>query len=182
MHGKTSTTALLAHALQELGADSGHAVGARVPQLGRHARAWVAKVASWWQRPMRVMVAPEFFPEQSIVLNIDEEHLDYYANFAAVCGEFTAFAEQTEGTIFCADDPRLVELYAARADTVTYGFNPAAEYRAELQPDGPFTVYHAGRQVANFAFANSGKNISNAVAVIAFCTGMVLLRKPLPVC
>ena len=170
MHGKTSTTALLAHALQELGADSGHAVGARVPQLGRHARmggegGFMVAEADESDGTLR-----EFFPEQSIVLNIDEEHLDYYANFAAVCGEFTAFAEQTEGTIFfCADDPRLVELYAARADTVTYGFNPAAEYRAELQPDGPFTVYHAGRQVGEFRIRQFGeKNISNAVAVIAF--------------
>jgi UDP-N-acetylmuramate--alanine ligase len=170
MHGKTSTTALLAHALQELGADSGHAVGAMVPQLERHARmgcegGFMVAEADESDGTLR-----EFFPEQAIVLNIDEEHLDFYSNFAAVCGEFTAFAEQTEGTIFfCADDPRLVELYAARADTVTYGFNPAAEYRAELQVGGPFNVHHDGRMVGEFCIRQFGeKNISNAVAVIAF--------------
>ena len=38
MHGKTTTTAMLAHTLEQLGNDVGFAVGAGVPQLGRHAR------------------------------------------------------------------------------------------------------------------------------------------------
>ena len=78
----------------------------------------------------------EFHSEQSIVLNINEEHLDYYVNFDAVCDEFIAFARQTTGTIFyCADDPRLAELYGDRDNAISYGFNPTAEYRVEIQPD-----------------------------------------------
>ena len=38
MHGKTTTSALLAFALEKLGANPGYAIGALVPQLPRHAR------------------------------------------------------------------------------------------------------------------------------------------------
>jgi len=38
MHGKTTTSALLAFALENLSAHPSYAVGARVPQLTRHAR------------------------------------------------------------------------------------------------------------------------------------------------
>ena len=112
----------------------------------------------------------EFHPEQAIVLNIDEEHLDYFANFQAVCDEFMTFAEQTHGRlIFCADDACLLELFGGHARAVSYGFNPAADYRAEVRGSGRFTVECAGEALGEFSLKLWGeKNISNAVAVVAF--------------
>ena len=54
-------------------------------------------------------------------MNVDAEHLDYYANLEAVCREFQSFAERTRGLlIFCADDSRLAELFAKRPGAVWY--------------------------------------------------------------
>jgi UDP-N-acetylmuramate--L-alanine ligase/UDP-N-acetylenolpyruvoylglucosamine reductase len=171
MHGKTSTAALLAHTLEALEAAPGFAIGAIVPQLGRHARMGAARESFFVaETDESDGTLREFFPEQSIVLNIDEEHLDYYANFKAVCDEFSTFAGQTSGPVFfCADDARLAALYGERKDTVTFGFNPTANYRVEMQPDGGFEVRHGGARLGVFRIRQFGeKNISNAVAVVAF--------------
>ncbi len=193
MHGKTTTTALLAHTLEELKANPSYAVGALVPQLERHARfsggksvaASTATEGTVTAEPETWFVAEadesdgslrEFHPEHAIVLNVDEEHLDYYANFEAVSDEFQTFAGQTRGQLFyCADDPRLVALFAARANTVSFGYNPLAHYRIEpLAAESAtgsmhFEVWHAGERLGSFVTRLIGeKNVSNAASVVAF--------------
>src|SRR5262245_9002387 len=119
MHGKTTTTALLAFALENLSANPSYAVGALVPQLKRHGVCNTSVVAADIRRrmvqepnslltmatierllpqnnsPFFVVEADEsdgslreFRPAHAIVLNIDEEHLDYFVNLEAVCQEF----------------------------------------------------------------------------------------------
>lgn len=175
MHGKTTTTGLLAHALKELGADPSHAVGGHVPQWERSAQLrgddrFMVVEADESDGTLR-----EFHPEQALVLNVDEEHLDYYANIAAVCAEFATFAAQVSGAVFyCADDPRLVAMFAARPSMISFGLNPAAQYRVEpleAAADGGacFDLWHEGNRLGSFALKLAGaKNMSNAGAVAAF--------------
>ncbi len=170
MHGKSTTTALLAHALEALGANPGFAVGALAPQLGRHSRCGADDSFFVVEADESDGTLREFHPRQSIVLNIDEEHLDFYSNFEAVCNEFSTFAGQTSGTVFfCADDPRLVELYAEQPAAVTFGFDSTADYRVEIQPDHSFIVWLGEARLGEFTIRLFGeKNVSNAVAAIAF--------------
>jgi UDP-N-acetylmuramate--L-alanine ligase/UDP-N-acetylenolpyruvoylglucosamine reductase len=189
MHGKTTTTALLAFALEQLGAQSGYAIGALVPQLDRHARFVQRADAGLFvaEADESDGTLREFHPGHAIVLNVDAEHLDYFANLEAVVAEFGQFAAQTAGhLVFCADDTRLAELFARRPGAVSYGFHPLAEYRAERIGPAPscadgqgrpagaaeggsaFTVWHRGEKLGEFTTALLGeKNISNATGVIA---------------
>ena len=129
----------------------------------------------------------EFQPEHAIVLNVDAEHLDYYANLDAVCREFQSFAGRTRGLlIFCADDSRLADLFAKRSGAISYGFNPLASYRvgpkaeAESDPTRPatpatcFDIWHNGERLGEFTTLLLGeKNMSNCAAAIwalAACT------------
>ena len=181
MHGKTTTAAWLSFALEKLNANPSYAVGARVPQLARHARLtseadrFFVLEADESDGTLR-----EFHPECAIVLNVDEEHLDYYANIEAVCREFDAFAQQTRGPlVFCADDARLAELFARHPRALSYGFNSLAQYRIEKAGAGDpaglgsrgqtsFQVWHGGAKLGVFSTALIGeKNLSNACAVVA---------------
>jgi UDP-N-acetylmuramate--alanine ligase len=182
MHGKTTTTALLTYALEQLGAKPSYAVGALVPQMDRHARFTLPEPGK--PAPYFVVEADEsdgtlreFFPEHAIVLNVDEEHLDYYANLDAICRAFKEFAGQTRGKlVFCADDERLAEIFAGRNGAVSFGFHPLAEYRVENvqfatvlgRPLSTFSVMHRGSRLGTFTVELLGeKNVSNAAAVIA---------------
>jgi UDP-N-acetylmuramate--L-alanine ligase/UDP-N-acetylenolpyruvoylglucosamine reductase len=197
MHGKTTTTALLAFALDQLGLGPSYAVGALVPQLRPHARfSPNARPAASGSPPWFVMETDEsdgtlgqFHPEQAVILNVDAEHLDHFANIDAVVAEFREFVEQTaKRIVFCADDPRLAELCAHNPRAVSYGFHPLAAYRAELNPapasresrvptgasrsssptGSAFQVWHKGALLGSFRIELLGQqNVSNATAVIA---------------
>lgn len=200
MHGKTTTTALLAFALERLGARPSYAVGALVPQFDRHARFSQPSTPSPAAgvinpQPFFVVEADEsdgtlreFQPEHAIVLNVDEEHLDYFANLEAICREFECFAAQTrDRLVFCADDARLAGMFPRRPHAVSYGFHPLATYRIETKalsatPQGippmsstpgpqlstAFEVWHEGQKLVEIATRLLGEqNVSNAAAVVA---------------
>lgn len=192
MHGKTTTAALLAFALKNLNANPSYAIGGLVPQLRRHARfapdggvvAGLSHLDSLpdentaeFKRSGSLFVVEtdesdgtlrEFHPEFSIVLNIDEEHMDYFGSMEAVCAEFHRFALQTRGRLFfCADDARLVHLLSRQPEAISFGFHPRAKYRVLPVPDG-FEVWRSGKKLGNFSVQIAGeKNVSNAAAVIA---------------
>lgn len=173
MHGKTTTTALLAFALKELKQDPSYAIGAVVPQLEQHAH------FSAGENRVFVVEADEsdgtlrsFHPRDAIILNVDEEHLDYYANLEAICQEFQEFGAQTARRLFfCADDPRLMGLFGERPGAISYGFSPAAFYRLEEVPStkcSRFKVLKNGVILGVFDLGLAGKkNVSNAGAVVA---------------
>jgi len=187
MHGKTTTSALLAFALEKLGAQPSYAIGALLPQMPAHARlspsgkSWFVIEADESDGTLR-----EFHPTHSIVLNVDDEHLDYFSGIDAVCREFEQFVNNTRGSaIFCADDGRVAELTSKRPGAISYGFNPLAQYRVEskvqslkskvgepatfnFQSSTAFEVWHQGAKLGEFSIRLLGeKNIYNATAVIA---------------
>ncbi len=182
MHGKTTTTALLAYALEGLRARPSYAVGSRVPQLEFHARHSGEAAPHWFvaEADESDGTLGEFHPEHAIILNVDEEHLDYFANLEAICAEFRGFARQTTGKlVFCADDPELPALFAERENAISYGFNPLARYRIEIKSreatsrpcqvfsPAQFEIWRGGERMGEFATRLIGeKNISNAAAVV----------------
>ena len=106
MHGKTTTSAMTAHVLCEGGLHPSHYVGAEIPLLGTNAH--------WdWRGEYFVAEGDEsdgtlrcFHPEHSLILNIEEEHLDFYADLAAIEKVFGQLIDQTSGTVFYnIDDP-----------------------------------------------------------------------------
>jgi len=181
MHGKTTTSALLAYTLKTLETGPAYSVGARVPQLKPHA-AWVpgrlledsANHSIILETDESDGTLCEFQPHDAILLNVDADHLDHYSGLDAVLTDFKKFAGQTSGRlVYCADDPHLGDLLVTREQKTSYGFSLSADYRCEIQtalPDAPthFEVWHGDEKLGGFSTHLIGeKNISNATAVVA---------------
>ena len=173
MHGKTTTSAMTAHVLREGGLHPSHYVGAEIPILGTNAH---------WDPRGEYFVAEGdesdgtlrcFHPQHSLILNIEEEHLDFYVDLAAIEKVFGQLIEQTSGTVFYnADDANTARLCVSRKGAISFGFNETADYRgAEIDLhafSSNFCVYCRGRKLGEATLNAPGRHTAhNALGVIA---------------
>jgi len=180
MHGKTTTSAMTAHVFREGGLHPSHYVGAEIPILGTNAH---------WNPRGEYFVAEGdesdgtlryFHPEHALILNIEEEHLDFYADLAAIDAVFSQLLDQTSGHIFySADDANAVRLCAHRPGAISFGFAAEADYRGadlELQDFAcVFCAFRKGEQLGEAVLNVPGRhNVSNALGVIALATELGL--------
>ena len=176
MHGKTTTSAMAAHVLRAGGLRPSHYVGAEIPVLGRNAH---------WDAGGEYFVAEGdesdgtiglFHPQHILVLNIEEEHLDFYSDLVAIEKVFAQLIEQTSGNIFfSADDGVAARLCRSCAKTISFGLTEQAHYRAtkiQLHDFGStFSVHHSGKKLGDATLNVPGEhNIHNAVGVVALAS------------
>jgi UDP-N-acetylmuramate--L-alanine ligase/UDP-N-acetylenolpyruvoylglucosamine reductase len=176
MHGKTTTSAMTAHVLREGGLHPSHYVGAEIPILGTNAH-WDPRgewfVAEGDESDGTVAL---FHPEHTLILNIEEEHLDFYADLAAIEKTFARLMHQTSGTIFFSiDDKNAARVCGASERCISYGLAEDADYRGadiELQNFASiFRVYHGDKQLGEALLNVPGQhNVHNAIGVIAVAT------------
>ena len=133
-HGKTTTTSMIAVALEAAGVDPTAVIGGRVRSLGGNARVG--------HGPFMVVEADEsdrsflhLSPEIAVITSVDDEHLDTYGGMRELEAAFAAFAARVPPAgcvVACADDARLGRLLrAAPAPTLAYGIDePSAAVRA----------------------------------------------------
>src|ERR1043165_4511395 len=104
MHGKTTTSAMTAHVLREGGLHPSHYVGAEIPLLGSNAH-WDSRGEFFVAEGDESDGTIEFFhPEHALILNVEEEHLDFYADLEAIEYVFGKFVDQVSGTVFYSAD------------------------------------------------------------------------------
>ena len=176
MHGKTTTSAMTAHVLRESGLHPSHYVGAEIPILGTNAH-WDSRGEYFVAEGDESDGTLEFFhPEHSLILNIEEEHLDFYKDLAAIERTFAKLISQTSGTVFySADDVNATHSCASCARAVSYGFSDKADYRGsdvELRNFASvFCVYRRGKQLGEAVLNVPGRhNVHNALGVIAIAS------------
>src|SRR5438445_7247099 len=131
MHGKTTTSAMTAHVLREGGLHPSHYVGAEIPILGTNAH-WDPRgeyfVAEGDESDGTIAL---FHPEHTLILNIEEEHLDFYADLGAIENVFAQLMAQTAGKVFYnVDDENAARLFRSFTRGISYGFGETADYRA----------------------------------------------------
>src|SRR5438132_6639828 len=173
MHGKTTTSAMGAHVLREGGLHPSYYVGAEIPILGTNAH---------WDPRGKYFVAEGdesdgtlrcFHPEYCLILNIEEEHLDFYSDLAAIEKVFAQLIEQTSGKIlYNIDDLNSARLCGSRKDAISFGFSDKADYRGadvKLRAFGSdFCVYFREQNLGEAVLNVPGPhNVHNALGVIA---------------
>ena len=166
-HGKTTTSAMIAHALQASGIDASFAIGA--PVLGVSRAVGGAYAGS---SEVAVIEADEsdgsflaYRPDVAVITNVEADHLDHYGSVAAVEAAFREFAGTASRLIACADDApaALVAADAAKrgVHVTTYGTTDADVIVDET------SVGRAGERFAMSVSQPGAHNRLNAAAAWA---------------
>ena len=179
MHGKTTTTSMIAAILAGGGLDPTIVVGGRIDAMGSNARLGKSQylVAEADESDRSFL---KLSPILGVVTNLDREHMDCYQDMADVETAFVSFMDRVPfyGAITaCVDDALLAAvLPRVRRRVYTYGFTPDANFVCRLLPTGEgarsrFEVVAAGRVLGAFALHVPGRhNVLNATAAVAIGT------------
>jgi UDP-N-acetylmuramate--alanine ligase len=180
MHGKTTTTSMVASVLSAGGLDPTVVVGGRVDALGSNARLGTTQylVAEADESDRSFL---KLSPILAIVTNLDREHMDCYSDMADVERAFLDFMDRVPfyGAITaCLDDPLLKAILPrVRRRVFTYGLDAEADFRLEFldaaacAPEGcysRFQVHTPAGLLGPFELHVPGRhNALNATAAIA---------------
>ena len=186
MHGKTTTTSMVAAVLAAGGLDPTVVVGGRVDAMGSNARLGKSHylVAEADESDRSFL---KLSPILSVVTNIDREHMDCYRDMEDVERTFIEFMDRVPFygmVVACNDDERLRALLPrVQRRAVTYGERPGSDFRildaeGELPPGAAvpmsrFRVEFGGRSLGEFHLHVPGAhNVLNATAAIAVGIGL----------
>src|SRR6201997_3285257 len=164
MHGKTTTTSMVAAVLAAGGLDPTVVVGGRVDAMGSNARLGRSQylVAEADESDRSFL---KLSPILSVVTNIDREHMDCYRNMRDVKKTFLEFMDRVPfyGMIVACNDDTLLRrlLPEVQRRTVTYGprrgsaflIRPGAteQQPGEHRPLSHFRVSFEGKDLGDFS-------------------------------
>jgi UDP-N-acetylmuramate--alanine ligase len=184
MHGKTTTTSMVAAVLAAGGLDPTVVVGGRVDAMGSNARLGKSQylVAEADESDRSFL---KLSPILSIVTNIDREHMDCYRDMEDIEQAFVDFMNRVPfygAVIACRDDERVRNLLPRlERRAITYGASGDADFHTrmlgcETRQNGPrsrFEVSNTGKKLGDFELHVPGQhNVLNATAAVAAGIGL----------
>jgi UDP-N-acetylmuramate--alanine ligase len=185
MHGKTTTTSMVASVLAAADLDPTVVVGGRVDAMGSNARLGKSQylVAEADESDRSFL---KLSPILAVVTNIDREHMDCYRDMEDVERTFLQFMDSVPFygmVVACNDNDDLRRLLVGvRRRTMTYGTREDSGFRISDQQCGRingsaalsrFRVNYRGQDLGEFELRVPGAhNVSNATAAIAVGIGL----------
>lgn len=176
-HGKTTACSMLTQILIEADFDPTAVIGGKLPLTGTngmvgHSEHMVCEACEF------VDTFLDLSPDIAVILNVDEDHLDYFKTFENLKLSFKKFATMaTKSVIYNADDPDSVEIAEFAASEagkplVTFGLNEDCDYRAiNISHENEFYSFDLickGVNLGKVKLSVPGvHNVHNALAVIA---------------
>jgi UDP-N-acetylmuramate--alanine ligase len=185
MHGKTTTTSMVAAVLAAGGLDPTVVVGGRVDAMGSNARLGKSQylVAEADESDRSFL---KLSPILAVVTNIDREHMDCYRDMKDVQQAFTEFMDRVPFygmVVACNDNDELRGLLpAVQRRILTYGSREGSDFHIKNVHCGPrsnstvlssFRVSYRGDDLGEFLLRVPGEhNVENAAAAIAVGIGL----------
>lgn len=129
-HGKTTTTAMLTQILLSAGLDPSAVIGGKLPAIGGNGRAGASDIMTC-EACEFVDTFLQLSPDIAIVLNIDQDHLDYFKTMENLMASFRRFAEKTSRTLIVnGDDAHTMQAVAGITgkNMITYGAGKENDY------------------------------------------------------
>jgi len=183
-HGKSTTSGWLTYLLKQAGIETNFIIGAQISQLGissgvADSKYFVAEACEYDRSFLNLK------PKIACVLNIEQDHLDYYKDEDEIVEAFGEFALGTKpGGVVIANgqDANVAKIIQHMGDNVrceTFGLDESCDFYARniSLEDGfyAFDVYHNGQFLGRTNISLPGRhNILNALAVVAMAVNIGL--------
>lgn len=174
-HGKTTTTSMTVQTMLSAGLDPSAVIGGKLPLTNSYGRVGNTETI--------VMESCEYqdtflhmSPDVAVILNIDEDHMEYFKTLDNLILSFTKFANSAaKAVIYNGDDANTLKAVEGITGKkmISFGFRDTNDYYAENieELNGAYTrfsVLHKGEKLGTISLAVPGKhNILNALAAIA---------------
>lgn len=174
-HGKTTTTSMTVQTMLGAGLDPSAVIGGKLPLTNSYGR--VGKTETLVCEACEyVDTFLHLFPNVAVILNIDEDHMEYFKTLDNLILSFHKFAELAKSAvIYNGDDEntrKAVEGISGKT-MISFGFNSSNDYYAEniKEVNGAYTnfdIVHRGKKLGNITLSVPGThNVLNALAATA---------------
>lgn len=173
-HGKTTTTSMLTQIFIESGLDPTAVIGGKLPLTGSngivgHTELMVCEACEF------VDTFLDLAPDVSVILNIDEDHLDYFKTLDNLIASFTKFANlATHTIIYNGDDANTITAVkqAEKKNHITFGLKNGNDFRAvNIEIIDAFPQYdleHDGQIIGHIQLIVPGlHNIVDSLAAVS---------------
>ena len=176
-HGKTTTTSMITEALLDAGLDPSAVIGGKLPRIDAYGR--VGKSQNF------VCESCEFNntflhmnPDMAVVLNVDEDHLDFFGNLDNIKKSFRKFCENTTRTIiYNGDDENTVDMLKGITGKklISFGIQDGNDYTAKnIDVPGGFhieyDIYKGETYITHIVLTVPGEhNVLNSLAAFIAC-------------
>lgn len=166
-HGKTTCSAMCAHALQSVNAQFTAHIGGEDTVFCNFYYGgkdfFLTEACEYKQNILKIS------SETAILLNIDEDHMECYGSKEKLIDAFREYCKQAKTTFICADDKNSLRLGEFPSFSID---NPSADYRAvDIKSQDEryaFTVEEYGKESCRIKLKTIGKcHIYNALATFA---------------
>ncbi|MBQ7792859.1 MAG: UDP-N-acetylmuramate--L-alanine ligase, partial [Clostridia bacterium] len=172
-HGKTTTTSMMALCLMKAGKEPTVTVGGDFPQIDGNLLLgkkdyFVCEACEYVESFL------EFFPSATILLNIEEDHLDYYRDICHIRSAFQKFVNKTEHIVVANADDENVNLLSFDGCKAVFVGTKKGDYVAKNIACNPqnttYDVEFGGEIIAHVELTVAGRhNVLNSLAVFALC-------------
>ncbi len=166
-HGKTTTTSMLSHIMEEL-VGCNYIIGDGVGHGDLSSNKFILEACEYRRHFL------SYDPEYVVITNIEMDHTDYYKSMDDLILAYQEFANKADKMVIaCGDDP-YTHLLEVNPQIYYYGLNDDNDIIAknvEYREDGTsFDAFVEGEFYGHFDLPLFGKHmLLNALAVVAIC-------------
>ncbi len=173
-HGKTTVTSMLTQILVASKKDPSAVIGGKLPLTNSYGLAGNSE--------HMVCEACEFkdtfldlYPDTAVILNVDEDHLDYFGSLENIIKSFNKFSlKATKAIIYNGDDENTLKAIEniVGKEMISFGFKDTNDYYADnVTAEGSafygFDVCEKGQKIGHVKLSIPGKhNVINALSAI----------------
>lgn len=173
-HGKTTTSSMLAQIFLAAGVDFSCALGGKLKAIGGSGRMGSSDIMVCESCEF-VDTFLKLYPDIAIILNIDEDHLDYFKTMDNLKRSFRKFADNaSKCLIYNGDDDNTVNTVGdiTGKDMITFGWRDTNEYYPVVRSVKglltDFDIYRKGEKLFSAQLHVPGRhNVLNATAATA---------------